>query len=171
MTEAQIIWGLASIATVLLLGLLAQIGGGVRDITKTNLELSLWAQRHDFRFESLQAKLVGHDQRFDRIDERFVGHDQRFDRIDERLVGHDQRFDRIDERLVEHDQRFDRIDERLVEHDQRFDRIDERFVEHDQRFDRIDERFVDLRTLGEGLGAQIYALAKKMDDHIRWHAS
>jgi chromosome segregation ATPase len=84
---------------------------------------------------------------------------------------HDFHFERLGERLDAHDQRFDGIDQRFDGIDQRFDGIDQRFDGIDQRFDGIDQRFEELRLAGEGLASQIYSLAKKLDGHLRWHAS
>jgi chromosome segregation ATPase len=66
--------------------------------------------------------------------------------------------------IQRHDFHFERLGERLDAHDRRFDEID-------RRFDGIDQRFEELRLAGEGLASQIYSLAKKLDGHLRWHAS
>jgi chromosome segregation ATPase len=73
--------------------------------------------------------------------------------------------------IQRHDFHFERLGERLDAHDRRFDEIDRRFDGIDQRFDGIDQRFEELRLAGEGLASQIYSLAKKLDGHLRWHAS
>ena len=49
-------------------------------------------------------------------------------------------------------------------HDFRFERIDAKLAEHDERFD-------ELRAMGEAQAGQIYSLAQKLDEHLRWHAS
>ena len=42
---------------------------------------------------------------------------------------------------------------------------------HDSNFERIDERFDRLEAIAERQADHLYQLAKKLDDHLRWHAS
>ena len=45
-----------------------------------------------------------------------------------------------------------------------FDGVDRKLLEHDGQF-------VEIRAAGERMAKQIYAVSKKLDDHLRWHAS
>lgn len=77
---------------------------------------------------------------------------------------HDVQFERIDDRFEMIFQRFDGIDQRFDGIDQRLANIDSKLTEHDRRLD-------ELKTLGEQLGRQFFMLAKKLEDHLRGHAS
>ena len=66
--------------------------------------------------------------------------------------------------LQRHDFAFERIEERFDAVVQRFDKIDATLAEHN-------DHFAELRVRGDRLAEQIYTLGKRLDEHLRWHAS
>jgi septation ring formation regulator EzrA len=80
------------------------------------------------------------------------------------LEGQKHHFLRIEERFDAVDQRFDAVDQRFDAVDQRFDKIEATLAEHSTHL-------AELRTRGDAVAEQIYSLGKRLDEHLRWHAS
>lgn len=113
------------------------------------------------RFDSLTGRLDEHSLLLHELKAQSTLHGEGLNRLDARVERLDTRVERLDTRVERLDTRVERLEGRVEHLDGRVDQID----------GRMDNLEGAVHALGQSLGEQIYSLAKKLDEHLRRHAS